>query len=327
MMSVVRSLLNLVKRPGRGTLKAVGVCLISAVIYDTALQAFDGPQRLTSSVMWQTSEKPDERFVYPPGVPAVLRPSNEDRTLRIEQYFSHPISADSIAIDLHGTWPETPENALKANSNGGWTGRFVSISAPACDDTKTLGGFRCFMDVNVSPSTPSGTIGLSTRLNIFGRNYGHQNGVFWIILPEMSAPHFERPFLSNALPAPIKASLNRTEESPYPALSVFNRERAKRATVQITLEGNFSLGSGFLVSNAETIFPVFGSEMSEKLRALPANTRFVVTAAHLFPLGYGFAPRGQIQNILDNAESLFDDGETCLGEVYCGVDSLQFEFD
>jgi hypothetical protein len=274
-------------------------------------QGFEGPQKLNSSVMWQISDDPTQRFVYPPGVPAVIRPASSATKLRVEQYYSHPVDSASISIDLHGSWPETAENSFVRDDKQGWSGRYVNVTAPVCDNQPTLGGYRCVLDVTVAPNTPSGTIGLSTSLKISGRNFSHQNGVFWIILPEMKAPHHIRPFTkfdTNVLAMATGASL--TEESPYPALSSLHRERAKRATVQITLEGNFSLGSGFFVANAESLFPVFGSEMASKLQALPANTRFIVTAAHLFPLSYGFSTRGQIQSILENSESLFDDGET-----------------
>ena len=291
--------------------KRLGLGLAMMAMTITAAQGFDGTQKLNSSVMWQISEDPAQRFVYPPGVPAVLRPAKTATTLRVEQYYSQPVDSASISIDLHGSWPETDENSFVRDESRGWSGRYVTVSAPACDNEQTLGGYRCVLDVKVSPETPSGTIGLSTSLNISGRSFGHQNGVFWIILPEMNAPHHSRPFTKfdlSSLGLSQRSML--AEESPYPALPALHRERAKRATVQITLEGNFSLGTGFFVANAESIFPVFGSEMATKLRSLPANTRFIVTAAHLFPLSYGFSTRGQIQNILENSESLFDDGET-----------------
>ena len=252
-----------------------------------ALSTTSGPQSLISSVMWQVSNNPDERFVYPPGVPAVLRPGNVTRTLRIEQYYSRPLESKELFVDLHGSWPETSDNALVQSEAGGWEGRYASITAPVCDAQKTANGYRCSMDLKISPATPTGTIGLSVSLAIFGQKFAHQNGVFWVILPEMNAQHYPKP-LFDAVPSPLaihatRGNLKAFGESNYPALSSVLRSRVMRSTVQITLEGNFSLGTGFFVANPDLVVPIFGAETAAKLRALPASTKFIVTAAHLFP--------------------------------------------
>jgi hypothetical protein len=308
----------------------VFAALAGVMFVTTAAGAVYGstsPQQLLSSVMWQVTENVDEKFIYPPGVPAVLRPFAAPKTLRIEQYYAKPVNSVNLAMSLHGTWPETPENDPVRAANGSLAGRYVSVTAPLCEQTPTElklapaegaqpvaeKAYRCSMDATISPDTPTGTIGLSVSIDIAGRKFEHQNGVFWIILPEMKASHYPRPRLTSSLgPLGHLASQNCLPESGSlpPPLASSTANRVTRSTVQITSEGNYSLGSGFFVANPEIVFPIFGPEMVAKLKAMPSSTKYIVTAAHLFPVSYGFNRRGRIQNFLDHTDLLFDDGET-----------------
>jgi hypothetical protein len=171
------------------------------------------------------------------------------------------------------------------------------------------------LDLNISPDTPSGTIGLSVSVAVAGQKFAHQNGVFWIILPEMKAQHYPKPLFDSA-PSPLAIHAfgigfpSTNVNSVYPALAAAHRNRVMRSTVQITLSGNFSLGTGFFVANSDLVVPIFGAEAAAQIRSLPATTKFILTAAHLFPTSYGSSHRGQIHTMLDTAEMVFDDGET-----------------
>ena len=313
-----------------GVFAALTLIVLTATT-STTVYSSPEPQQLVSSVIWHVTDIPEEKFVYPPGVPAVLRPSESVRTLRIEQYYSKPVTSANLAVSLHGSWPETPENALIRAADGSQTGRFFSVTAPVCEQVPTElqitpaegaqpvseKAYRCSMDAVISPDTPTGTIGLSVSIDIAGKKFEHQNGVFWIILPEMKATHYPRPqFVKTPSPLAINASGIRLMEGPIgteslpQALPASITSRVIRSTVQITSEGNYSLGSGFFVANPELIFPIFGVEMAEKLKAMPAGTKYIATAAHLFPVSYGFAHRGHIQNFLEHTDLVFDDGET-----------------
>jgi hypothetical protein len=76
------------------------------------------------------------------------------------------------------------------------------------------------------------------------------------------------------------------------------------------LDGNFSLGSGFFIANPDLVVPIFGTEVANAIRALPQSTRFILTAAHLFPLSYGALTRGAIHRLFDHSQTLFEDGDT-----------------
>jgi hypothetical protein len=58
---------------------------------------------MTSSVMWQEVSD-SKKYVYPPGIPAVLKSSQEQRKLYIEQYFSNEVDKEVFETKVQGSW-------------------------------------------------------------------------------------------------------------------------------------------------------------------------------------------------------------------------------
>ena len=147
-----------------GVLVGAAVMLTTfAVSAATSAFAMSSEQELLSSIMWQVSGTPAERFLYPPGLPAVLRATTRNRVLRVEQYYAQPLSKENFTVKLHGSWTETPDNAVAMLPDLRMEGRYVKLSAPVCDTTGSENGFLCYVDITLAPETPSGTIGLSIR--------------------------------------------------------------------------------------------------------------------------------------------------------------------
>jgi len=62
---------------------------------------------LLSSVMWQPIAN-GAKYIYPPGIPAVLRQHEPNRTLRIEEYFNVAVNGNSLVPHVRGTWAARP---------------------------------------------------------------------------------------------------------------------------------------------------------------------------------------------------------------------------
>ena len=70
---------------------------------------------LISSVMWQPLAN-GKKYLYPPGIPAVLKNTDESRTFKVEQYYNTYLNGSRVKPHVRGTWPKTAEHELKFNN-------------------------------------------------------------------------------------------------------------------------------------------------------------------------------------------------------------------
>ena len=249
------------------------------------------PLELISSVMWQPLTEA-KRYVYPPGVPAVLKTSTIERTFRIEQYFSGEVDPAQLVPRVHGTWPETLGNEFRFDpSRNLWSNPYLNYNRPVCAPKQTEFGFRfrCIMDLALARTTPSGIVGISLALKHGNEEITHPNSVFWVIIPEevQRAPEIG-PVADHS---EVLAKHGFSAYLGHPILEENNEAvDVSKYVVRISMGGNFMLGSGYLARNVAAILHLFPQRTADAIRRLPSNSLFVVTAAHLFPVSYGQAP-------------------------------------
>ena len=254
-----------------------------------------GEVELVSSVIWQPlSESSFDQsgdagaaYVYPPGIPVVLRRASTHRRFRIEQYFNQPIAPDSLVPRVLGTWARSANELSYDGQAGEWRNAYMTLTKPVCAAAAGL-GYRCVLDMTIGRSMPTGTVGISVGLVVRGIEFTHPNAIFWVILPEEAAAD------SKALASVVPAVDRPWVDGPASWGSLptgFDLSRVERHVARITLAGNFSLGSGFLVRSVRPFAKLFKPRVLDALEAGddPSDSRlFVVTAAHLFPVGYSY---------------------------------------
>lgn len=282
----------------------IAAFLINAGI-STALSADglgEGDFELLSSVMWQPKGG-DDGYVYPPGIPAVLKKSDKHRTFRIEQYFHSktPLASGAILPHVSGTWPRTPANDLRSSTEtGGWANNFVHIERPECDVFPGVHGYRCIVDLVFQEFIPTGTIGVSIGVELGSAEFLHPNAVFWIVIPEEGGANrssdVERVKLSDDKNRELSTNQRREPPAPHSFNSMDDVAEARRMVVRITLgagpngeTSGFIMGSGFIARDVKPLQKLFNHGAKEFGTLLDDTSVYVVTAAHLFPVGYNFS--------------------------------------
>ena len=253
---------------------------------------------LASSLMWQ----PNSKYVYFPGIPAVLRPTanSDEREFIVEQYFNTRIKSEQLSPNVRGTWPDLEEFWLNPNPEDQTELRnpFMKVSAPKCDpkassvtmDGETREIFRCVTRFFVKAFAPTGTIGISMTLKTDQGVVNHTNSVFWIIIPE-DQNLGDLPG-KNKINTPVTAEMAAATANAIRNLS-WDDPEIENNIVQLNLGGNLSLGSGFITRDVSHILPFF----SKKLTATTSREDiYVVTAAHLFPISYVQKDGHEFQN-------------------------------
>ena len=247
-----------------------------------------GLLELKSSVMWQPRAE-GESFVYPPGIPAVLRRSTAHREFRIEQYYSEDLGAAHLLPRVRGTWPDFPGLELRQDSqSGAWFNQYVTITRPVCSPAASVHGHRCVTSLQFSADVPTGVVGISLTMVRRGEEFTHPNSVFLVIVPDEGelAEH-----VTKSDEGPDAVGSVRSEFSSAMPLVVSPRlmpivAEVARSVVNIKLDGSFSLGSGFFVRNVQPLLRLFPPHVGNHLQSMPSGGIFIVTAAHLFPVPY-----------------------------------------
>ena len=75
----------------------VVLAMVSTCPVAGAVKSFPQELELLSSVMWQPLAHGNS-YIYPPGIPAVLRRNEANRSFRIEQYFDSRSAISPEAI-------------------------------------------------------------------------------------------------------------------------------------------------------------------------------------------------------------------------------------
>lgn len=227
---------------------------------------------LKSSVMWQKGSK----FIYPPGVTAVLTKDNEFRSFRIEQYYNRRIDSSFLKVYVRGREGFT--------STLGMFEQHLQFEHPHCDFNLRYGknneplGYRCYVDFEVKQSMPLGALGIAFTFSGFDGGKFHPNSVFRFTFPSSTNGAFRQ----SAQKFVSRTAVSK-QKPPKVGFSRFDSV-VKDNVVQITKDGNFSVGSGFItkdVSGLDLLFP----HQTSGLDTLPCGGVFIVTAAHLFPSG------------------------------------------
>ena len=229
---------------------------------------------LVSSVMWQPLQN-GKKYLYPPGIPAVLKKTDESRMFKVEQYYNTYLGQSRVKPRVRGTWPKTPEFELKYNELFGfWSNRYVRVTNPSCDREITEYGYRCIIEFKFTGDVPTGTVGISIGTMVEDIEFTHPNAVFWILLPDQYTP----PARAESVTPPPSAMRDYDGEVDH----------ARKHVVRISLGGSFSLGSGFLTRDVEPLRKLFQPQVFQAIAMSDESDIFVVTAAHLFPVAYSY---------------------------------------
>ena len=259
--------------------RPTGIILVIANIFMSFLVYSVEFKEPLSSIMWQQSN----RFVYFPGIPAVLRKeaSYKDRFFRVEAYFAQRLEGADLTVEVQGSWSKVRKHRFRELfAYSAFSGReaignqFFQFTKPYCQfqkiDQADIDGSRCYFDVFVSPQTPTGVLGIS--LAVSRHLLTHPNLVFYMILPE-----------------DIDGSSDETQrnrffsESAVPFDDFSDLREAEKYVVQLGLGGSFSIGSGFLIKS-------FDHDEGSELLEFHTERIFVVTAGHLFSVPYSANP-------------------------------------
>ena len=238
---------------------------------------------LLSSVMW----KKEQRYIYPPGVPAVLLQQDENRVFVIEQYYSQAVDPKVLKVYVRGPWYQ----GKWVHASDSWRNQYLVIQKPRCrrevttNDKGVKLGFRCQTEVKVDAALPSGGLGLSIAYQDLHGDVIHPNGVFWFVIPESSKSarqQLEKSMISS-IDKLAESSFDPMESGAYESL----REAIESYVIRITGRGRVVLGSGYITRDPEPFFHLFpGVRQELRNRDLPCGGVFAVTASHLFPSGF-----------------------------------------
>ena len=250
--------------------------------------------QLNSSVLWN----PDNNYIYPPGIPAVLEKTDVNRVFILEQYYSKSIDPDSIRVVIRGPWID---NTLKYNL-GYWTNDFIKVSSPVCDESPSyrsdgeLIGFRCYSYIKISEQIPSGVLGAAFSYIAHQGEVVHPNSVFWILLPEL-APKV------HVIKKRTSWKNKNKERQEHANFNLMPRKKQHTKIVRITKQGGFTIGSGFLVRDISRFYELLPA--LKKYKNFPCDGIFIVTAAHLFPYGFNIDRGGGGFGGIKRDDSLF----------------------
>jgi hypothetical protein len=236
------------------------------------------PANLLSSVLWQ----PEQKFIYLPGISAVLRPDQEDRDFRLEMLFDAPVAPESIVPNVQGTWPES-QNVVNAD--------LVNVQEVVCNDIVLEDGkdaYQCILDFTIDPATPSGTVGLAVQLD--GRY--HPNLSYFIVIPEtqvfmsknaiMARSVQDQNVVQKLINAPTISGLSPSDLAK--SSMARQNDDISKYVVQVGVRGRWSLGSGFILRELDELWASFDG-LSDDARMLGQGL-YIVTASHLFSIPY-----------------------------------------
>lgn len=237
---------------------------------------------LASSIMWQPIDK-EMRYIYPAGIPAVLKASQTRRSFRIEQYFTNQLSANRLAVHVTGPWVQSDVNQFRKRGQSTYSNPLVSYTVPECAPSDSEQGhlFRCIVDFSVSAAVGSGTIEIAISQSTDEGESVNPNSVFWIVIPEVND--------AGAASLPTDYSHGSTaiaEDRTRDAatLSPADTDEIRKYVVRISVDGSVMLGTGFLTRQISALAPLFSSTSGTSATPkFPSNQLYVVTAAHLFP--------------------------------------------
>ncbi|MFK7822890.1 MAG: serine protease [Oligoflexales bacterium] len=252
----------------------IWLCLNGA-LSSQAQETYENSVQLKSSVMW----RPFSKHIYPPGIPAVLEKTDDNRFFKIEQYYSKQVDSNVIKVYVRGPW----RDGMMQSYMEEWRNDYLSISKPECDDQASLDadgnllGYRCEAYLEVEQDIPSGAIGIAMAYKAWQGEVIHPNAVFWIILPEDNQNiGFEYSLQTNE-------SFQFDRKSTKVSLK-YTELKLEKKIVRITKNGGYTLGSGFIVRDLGPLVSVF--PRLSGIGSLPCDGVYIITAAHLFPSGF-----------------------------------------